>query len=121
MGRPPGIVVGPGKVLGAFFGENFFSPDFEIFKIFFFKLLSVSHGWSKFFGNLIYYRVDMTLRFDEKKILNFPNFRKFSLVDSFSLFDAIWCLGHQFNQILSVPSESSDIISTFDRGLVLYF
>ena len=32
MGRPPGIVVGPGKVLGAFFGENFFFPDFEILK-----------------------------------------------------------------------------------------
>ena len=61
MGRPPGIVVGPGKVLGAFYGEKIFFPDFEIFKIFFFKLLSVSHGWSKFFGNLIFYRVDMTL------------------------------------------------------------
>ena len=121
MGRPPGIVVGPGKVLGAFYGENFFFPDFEIFQNFFFKMLSVSHGWPKFFGNLIFYRVDMTLWFDEKKIFNFPNFWKFSLVNSFSLFDAIWCLGHQFNQILSVPSESSDIISTFDMGLVLSF
>ena len=121
MGRPPGIVVGPGKVLGAFYGEKIFFPDFEIFQIFFFKMLSVSHGWPKFFGNLIFYRVDMTLWFDEKKNFNFPNFWKFSLVNSFSLFDAIWCLGHQFNQILSVPSESSDIISTFDMGLVLSF
>ena len=61
MGRPPGIVVGPGKVLGAFFGEKKIFPDFEILKFFFFKLLSVSHGWSKIFGNLIFYRVDMTL------------------------------------------------------------
>ena len=79
MGRPPGIVVGPGKVLGAFFGENFFPPDFEILKKKNFKLLSVSHGWSKFFGNLIYYRVDMTFRFDEKKNFNFPNSGNFPL------------------------------------------
>ena len=121
MGRPPGIVVGPGKVLGAFFGEKFFFPDFEIFKIFFFKLLSVSHGWSKFFGNLIFYRVDMTLWFDEKKISNFPHFWKFSLISSFSLFDSIWWPYPNVFQNLSVASESSDIISTFDVGLVLYW
>jgi len=61
MGRPPGIVVGPGKVLGAFYGETFFFPDFEILKKYVFKLLSVSHGWSKFFEKLIFYRVDMIL------------------------------------------------------------
>jgi len=42
MGRPPGIVVGPGKVLGAFYGEKIFFPDFEIFKIFFFSNCSQS-------------------------------------------------------------------------------
>ena len=118
MGRPPGIVVGPGKVLGAFFGENFFFPDFEIFKIFFFKLISVSHGWSKFFGNLIFYRVDMILWFDEKKILNFPNFWKFSLGLSFLLNGWIWGRIHQFYQNFNVAWKSSDIISTFGMGLV---
>ena len=44
MGRPPGIVVRPGEALGGFYGEKFFSPIFEIFEIFFFKMLSVRHG-----------------------------------------------------------------------------
>ena len=44
MGRPPGIVVGPGKVLGAFYGEKIFFPDFEIFQIFFFQN-ALSQPW----------------------------------------------------------------------------
>ena len=118
MGRPPGIVVGPGKVLGAFYVENFFAPDFEILKKYVFKLLSVSNGWSKFFGNLIFYRVDIILWFDEKKILNFLNFWKFSLGLSFLLNGWIWGRIHQFYQNFNVAWKSSDIISTFGMGLV---
>ena len=56
MGRPQGIVVGPGKVLGAFSGENVFFPDFEILKN---KFSNCSQSLSD--GNLMLYRVDMTL------------------------------------------------------------
>ena len=100
---------------------NFFFTRFWNFENFFFQI-ALSQPWvAKFFGNLIYYRVDMTLWFDENFFSNFPHFWKFSLISSFSLFDSIWWPYPNVFQNLSVASESSDIISTFDVGLVLYW